>query len=336
MLHHSSIRNYTAALLDLFNNLEVQHVDSTGVTRVRSVPIVYSTKEKAQIIDKLTGEQLRSGNYNVLPRSSISLSAIQKSEARTLNKNSKINKKSNLDSFDFTYNSVPYEFTYELNVQCRGMNEASQIIEQVAPKFNPFVELDIWDVQNLNTPTRVPVKLLDIGIETEDYDEYSSNICNVSFGLSITGNLYPPIQTIQRIKQFKMTINEAYGTPIRSGEYSRRIIDTWDVQNTAVPLQPGVTVQPTSVTQYPPNIVSISSTSPVILGSNNLQVVYTDADNPISEMTFVWSVLQGNGTISGTQDKAIFTVQQVGVQEVHVKITDPYGNFAEMSKVFTV
>jgi len=336
MLHHGSIRNYTAALLDLFNNLEVQHVDSAGVTQIRSVPIVYSTREKAQIVDKLTGEQLRSGNYNVLPRSSISLSTVAKSDSRTLNKNVKINAKSNVDTFDFMFNSVPYEFTYELNVQCRGMNEASQIIEQVAPKFNPFVELDIWDAQNLNTPTRVPVKLLDIGIETEEYDEYSSNICNVSFGLSINGNLYPPIQTIQRIKQFKMTINEAYGTPIRTGDYSRRIIDSWDVQNTSIPIPHGVTIQPTSVTQYPPNIINISSTGPVILGVNDLQVIYTDADNPISEMTFVWNVLQGNGTIQGTQDKAVFTVLNIGVQEVHIKVTDPYGNFAEMSKVFTV
>jgi len=109
--HHGTIRKYTAALLDFFNALEIQYDDSLGNNHTRSVPINYAAKEKSHIIDQYTSDQLRTGNYNVLPRASIALSTMNKMEQRITNKNNKINTKSNVDTFDFMYNSVPYDFT---------------------------------------------------------------------------------------------------------------------------------------------------------------------------------------------------------------------------------
>ena len=114
----------------------------------------------------------------------------------------------NEDTFEFLYNSVPYEFTYELSIICRGMNEATMIIEQVASRFNPIVNIDVYDATNLDEPTRIPVQLLDIGITPDEYEEISSNIVTISFGLSLKGNIYPPIKTIDRIKDFKIFISE--------------------------------------------------------------------------------------------------------------------------------
>lgn len=208
MLHHGTIRKYTAALLSVFNDFEIQYQSSTGATISKKIPITYSTKEKSKILDKVTTEQILSGNFSVLPRCSLSLSALNKIDNRVTNKNLKINNYRTSDTIEYSFNSVPYEFTYELNFQCRGMNEATQIIEQIAPKFNPIVNIDIWDVSNLSEPTRVPVKLLDIGLDSEEYAEISSNIFTVTCGISVTGNLYPPIKSQERIQEFQMMINE--------------------------------------------------------------------------------------------------------------------------------
>jgi hypothetical protein len=142
---------------------------------------------------------------------------MNKSEQRITNKNNKIN----IDGSDFVYNSIPYEFTYEVSIACRGMNEATQIIEQIAPRFNPIINIDIWDCENLNEPTRVPVKLLDIGIENEEYEESSTNIINLNLGISLTGNIYPPIKDMERIKEFKTNLLEF--------DNESKIIMGWDM-----------------------------------------------------------------------------------------------------------
>lgn len=205
--HHGSIRKYTAAILDFFNDIEVQYVKDSG-TVLKPVPIAYSAREKSALLDNVTNEQLLSGNYNVLPRGSIILSSMIKNTERVTNKNIKINKFQSENSIEYTYNSVPYDFTYDLQFLCRGMNEASQIVEQIAVKFNPVVNIDIWEVSNLNEPTRVPLKLLDIAIETDEFDEYSTNLTTVSLSVTLTGNLYPPIKSQDKVKEFKIYLNE--------------------------------------------------------------------------------------------------------------------------------
>ena len=324
--HHGTMRKYTAALLDFFNGLEVQYNDSTSTTVVRSIPVQYTTKEKSHLMDSYTDEQLSSGNMNVLPRANLSFTSLTKIEQRQMNKNNKIAKKMNVDSYDYMFNSVPYEFNYEIAILCRGMNEATQIVEQIAPMFNPILNIDIWDAHNLDEPTRIPVKLLDIDIESEDYEEYSSNLCTVSCGISVTGNLYPPIQTVKRIKQFKMNMNENLDL------YNKRIINNWDVNNSGALINN--TTNQINNSNYPPIIIDITSTSPVIIGTNNITAIWKDVDNTIDQLTFDWVVLQGTATIQGNLDNAVLTASVPETIEVQVTVTDPFGNFSSLSKIF--
>jgi len=222
--HHGTIRKYTAAILDFFNDFEIQYENSLGESISKPIPLKYNSREKAKILDEYTTEQLLSGNFSVLPRASLSLQSMSKAETRITNKNNKINQYKTDAIIEFSYNSVPYEFTFEITVQCRGMNEASQIIEQIAPKFNPTVNIDVWDVANLNEPTRIPVRLTDVQISSEDYEELSTNIFTISFTLSLMGNLYPPIKSQERVKEFKIMMNQVDGK-----YYQQKEILNWDV-----------------------------------------------------------------------------------------------------------
>lgn len=329
MFHHGTIRKYTAAILDLFNDLEIQYTDSNGNVRARNIPVKYSSIEKYKELDKFTSEQLLSGNTNVLPRAAVALSTLIKAEQRIQNKNLKINKVKQENSFEYMYNSVPYEFTYELAVMCRGMNEAAMIIEQIAPKFNPTINVDVWDAENLDEPTRVPVKLLDIGIENNEYDELSSNLVTVSFGLSIMGNLYPPVRSIERIKQFKMLMAEHVGT-----EYKRTTILNFDV-NPDGSLNTGLDIHLDQPNTYAPNIVDIIGMN-IVMGTNNLEVIYSDYDNKTGELTFEWDVISGNATITGNNEFATLTITDFGTVEVMCTIKDVYNNFVSRSKSFAI
>jgi len=330
MIHHGTIRKYTAALLDLFNGIEIQYEDSNGTTLSRNIPIKYSSREKAKILDDYTSEQLFSGNTNVLPRANLAMSTMVKADSRIQNKNLKIAKIKTDDTFEYMYNSVPYEFTFELTFQCRGMNEASQIVEQIAPKFNPTVNIDVWDVSNLDEPTRVPVKLLDIGFETEEYDDVSSNIVMINIGLSIMGNLYPPIKSSGRIKEFKMYVNEQQGN-----FFNKKSILGWDVDDNGELTNSNMT-QVTDTVTYAPSLISINSENTVQVGLNNLVLIYEDKDNKLSELTFEWDVISGSAVVVGDLDTAELTVSAVGDVEVQVTITDAFGNYNSLSKTFTI
>lgn len=222
--HHGTIRKYTAAILDLFNDFEIQYKNSLGETISKQIPLRYSSREKAKIFDEYTTEQLLSGNYSILPRASLALKSMAKAESRVTNKNTKINQYKTDSIIEFSFNSVPYEFMFEIIVQCRGMNEATQIIEQVAPKFNPTVNIDVWDAANLNEPTRIPVRLTDVSLDSEDYEELSTNIFTVTFSLSLMGNLYPPIKSQARVKEFQIMMNQVDGK-----YYQHKEMLDWDV-----------------------------------------------------------------------------------------------------------
>ena len=222
--HHKTIRKHVVALLDFFNDLEVEYTKSDSSISIKKIPIVYSSREKNKIFDKVTLEQFNSGNYNFLPRASLSLNDLTKAEQRITNKNNKINLYKTEQEFQYSLNSVPYEFTYELFIQCRGMNETTQIIEQIGAKFHSNVHIDVWEANNLNEATRIPIKLINIGLEDEEYNELSSNLFNLSCTFSITGNLYQPIKTIPRIQEFIIKMNE-----IDEQYYTTKETLNWDV-----------------------------------------------------------------------------------------------------------
>lgn len=328
--HHNTIRTYTGALLNLFNDLEVQYKNSVGEITSRNIPVRFATKEKSKILDEYSTNQLTSGNYNVLPRANLSWSNMIKAEQRTTNKNVKINTKANENTFEFLYNSVPYEFTYELTIMCRGLNEATMIIEQIACKFNPIINIDVYDATNLDEPTRVPVTLLDIGLEPSEYEELSSNIINVNVGLSIKGNIYPPIKSIERIKEFKMFLNESQEDKFNN--YTKKSVFNYDIIDSE--LKNEEVFIPEIDNTYP-IIVEIVGDN-VIVGENNILAIWEDKDSTIRELNFEWFVLSGDASILGSKDTAKLIVSEPGNIEILLKITDENGNYNSKSKIFTV
>lgn len=327
MIHHGTIRKYTAALLDLFNGIEVQYEDSNGNIQSKSIPIKYSSQEKSKILDEFTTNQILSGNYNVLPKANLSLSTLIKSDTRVTNKNVKINTVKTENNFEYMYNSVPYEFTFEISIACRGMNEASQIIEQIAPKFNPTIDIDIWDAQNLDEPTRIPVRLLDIGLQIDDYEELSSNIVTILIGLSLMGNLYPPVKSTERIKEFKMYLNNHIGD-----YYNRQVIMGWDVDNSGSLINEEINY---AINTIPPTIIDLLCPN-FLIGTNQLELIYDDKDSKPNELTFIWELLQGNAELTSEYDKATLIVSDYGYYEVKVTIKDITGNYTSIEKIFSL
>lgn len=191
-VHNNTIRKYVQALLDILNDFEVQYITSDGRIINKKVPIVYGNREKQNMLDFVEQSFLESGNYQVLPRSYLRLVQLSKVEDRVQNKLIKTNINIQGDFQEFIFNPMPYEFVFEYSLMCRGMNEASQLIEAIQTKFNPSVEMDIWDQVNQTEPSRIPVRLMDISVEPDDYSDESMNIVMLNQSLQVNGSLYQP------------------------------------------------------------------------------------------------------------------------------------------------
>jgi hypothetical protein len=215
---------------------------------------------------------------------------------------------------------------YQLTIQCRGMNEASMIIEQIAPKFNPTLNVDVYDGMNLNEPTRIPVKLLDFSIDFDEYTEISTNLVTVSCSIQLEGNLYPPIKTVDRIKDFKILLNER----VQEDTFNRRVIMGWDVDDEGLLKNEEIIIPNNNV----PEIIDILCNSYIKIGDNELFLVFEDKDNLINELTFNWEILSGDGTITFKKEFATLKINSAGPIEIQVSITDISGNYSTSSKVF--
>ena len=211
MISHGTISLYTAALLSFLRKIKIEYLDENENLISKNIPIMYSSKEKAKSLEFFNQKDFISGNVNLLPRGTLSLVTIMKREDALLNRNIKINKVNNNGSFEYSYNSVPFSFIYEFNIFCRGMSELTSLIEIIMPRFNPNLALDVYDVANLDEPTRIPLKLMDVSFqEVDEFSETSKNIWDLTFSMQIDGNLYQNIKTINPLTEYKEAVNTRY------------------------------------------------------------------------------------------------------------------------------
>ena len=179
---------------------------------------------------------------------------------------------------------------------------------------------------NLNEPTRIPIKLLDFSIDFEEYNEISTNLVTVSCSLQLEGNLYPPIKTVDRIKDFKILLNER----VQEDTFSRRVIMGWDVDDEGLLKNEEIIIPNNNV----PEIIDILCNSYIKIGENDLFLVYEDKDNLINELTFNWEILSGDATITFNKEFAKLNINAAGPVEIQASIRDISGNYSSSSKIF--
>ena len=210
--HFETLRTYTASLLALFADLEVQAKHSNNKIHVTRIPIQYSNREKSDIVNQLSYEQIFSANSQILPRAVLTFVSMAPARERAKNKFNKIFQlEVNGEKKQFQYNSIPYNFEYQVIAQTRGMNEACQIIEQVCAHFNPSYNMKIKEVPFQSDFTSVKLDLTDTTIEQQDIDDYSANIVTITFNLTLCGNLYPAIKDSEIIKTIQIFLSNDEG-----------------------------------------------------------------------------------------------------------------------------
>lgn len=217
---HNTILKYIATLKSFYNDLTITHKDDRGRLITKNVPMIYGRSEKALVAENYSEGQMLTGNTRVLPFGNITFEAFSKADDRQTNKNRLTKFGSKGDQNLYAYNSVPYDFIFNVSIRTRGAAEAYQIAEQVAPMFNPTVNLDVWDSLYEEAPTRVAVTLDGIDIEEPTYEDGSNNVHLVNISNTLRGWLYQPVFSGPKVNDtiINVKLNDAAYLSVINGE----------------------------------------------------------------------------------------------------------------------
>ena len=310
MQFNNTIKRYIQALLNFLNETEVQCEDSNGNLITKKIPFVHMYKEKLITLSSKSDKQILSGNLNVLPRGCITLSTITRNLSRATNKNLKINTVKNKNTVSYQYNCVPFDLAFDCSVLCRGLTEVFQIIEQIAPRFNPNLALDIYDGYHQDEPSRITVQLLDVSIEPEEYEEYSDHKFTLNLGFQVSGNLYQQPKTYDLIKEFVVNYRDFTTKQANDVKGSNVSYDTSNPYTEETVFENEIEVQD------------------ITKDGNAYKVDYTSGK--FVELHFKW-VVDGE-EIDNDSD----TLVTENAKTVECVVTDVFGNFKSIQKEFRI
>lgn len=331
---HHTIRRYTTVILDKLNEICVPYETKTGVLETKSVPFVYGEREKFDVLQSNSDTQLLRGNLNVLPRGYIKMDVMNRDESRMLNKNIKINKFKHDFTQEYSYNAIPYNIMYTVQIICRGMNEATCIMEQLAVCFNPVLCFDVYDADNLDEPTRVPIKLLDCNVENEEYEENSINLATITASLEVDGYLYPPIKSYDKIKELiistqgKTIDKEILGWDVNQGQIVSDV-----VRSDKLKASEKFRILNVLNTSYN-GFETILNPDILYIGTNILKVDFNAVEH--TDVTFKCVSMSNNAIIKNIQ-KNFITLEVLNNSEnviLEVQGIDTFDNAVTFTKIF--
>lgn len=212
--YFNSIRGYTLALINAFNGVELYiNQEDSELDKVYTVPISFGNYEKSIILEDISENEITTGNINFLPRLILSFEALTKAPERQTNKYRKLSKRVfhpeyKKEMLNVAYNSVAYDFQFSLLLQTRGVTQAFQLTEEILVYFKPTMNLNILECPIFNEKTETQIQIADPAFEINtEFSDVDVNIINVTFDLTVRGNIYSPIEMIAPIDTLKLFLH---------------------------------------------------------------------------------------------------------------------------------
>jgi hypothetical protein len=197
--YHETIRKYVAVFGTLFNDINIQRKNSSGViTEQIKVPIAYEAKDK-MLLRVRRGSKADESVGISLPRMGFDLNAIVYDSTRKLNtlgQTYAANTATTSSSLLKQYNPVPYNFDFTLSAMVDNSEDGAQIFEQIVPFFTPEFTVSVNLVPSMNIKPDITIILNDVSIE----DSYEGElvirreiIWTLNFMLK--GYIYPDVKS---------------------------------------------------------------------------------------------------------------------------------------------
>lgn len=231
--NHNLIRKYTIMFGSLFTEIYInrEEGDNQSVQTIQ-VPISYGPRD--MFLARIDGDPNLSRPAIVLPRIGFQMNGLTYAPDRKLNSlNRSVAMNANKNSYSFAYSPVPYDFSFDLYVVAKSIDDGNQIIEQILPMFTPDWTINATLVPELGIVHDIPI-VLNTTAPTDSYDQAFTQRRAIVWTLNFTlkGYLYGPTREGALIKKVFVNFRDSA---------SNNVYETYTVQ-------PGLTAngQPTS------------------------------------------------------------------------------------------
>ena len=189
--YNQSIRFYNAVFMEVFNDIYLKRLNKNI-----KVPIEWTDKRKEEVLKDENPGGAYSKNIS-LPRMSFRLTNMQFAAYRNKNKNLTISGNGNS-----TFNRKPFDFTYDLHIKTKNMVDLYEILEQIHIQFDPYLELNVIDNEDMNINSNIAIDMVTSGLDTLSEGIYAeeSNV-ETTMTFTLKGYLYYGKQESKVIKK---------------------------------------------------------------------------------------------------------------------------------------
>jgi hypothetical protein len=226
--NYGTFRKYIVAFGLLFNKMQIIRTDADGIDQLIKVPLMYGPRDKLLAAASRVFDSETESIATVTPRMSFEMKAPYFDAERKLNSLNLIRPDPTKSASQ--YNSVPYNFPFELAILVKNVEDGNQIVQQILPFFTPSLTVAIYPFDN-NTAysTDIPIH-----IETVEYqDQYEGD--------------FSTRRTTMWVLQFTLK-GYVFGPTRADGKVIQQVIVNFDPSNEGIIISPGLTItgQPTT------------------------------------------------------------------------------------------
>ncbi len=206
--YHQTVRKYVAVFGTLFNDLNIERKNSSGVVIEKiKVPLAYGPKQKWLLAIQESTVSRKVSAIRV-PRMGFALTGLSYDSSRKLNtigRNLAANTAAGTSSLMTQYNPVPYNFDFTLYILVKNAEDGTQILEQILPFFTPEFTVTINTIPEMGIKADVPIVLNSADVA----DEYEGELATArtitwTLSFSMRGYIYPDIKTGSVIKTIEV------------------------------------------------------------------------------------------------------------------------------------
>ena len=196
--YHQTIRKYVAVFGTLFNDINIQRRNSSGViTEQIKVPIAYEARDK--LILRTRAVQAEGSVAATLPRMGFVMNGITYDGTRKLNTLGQVyaaNTAASTSTLMKQYNPVPYNFDFELVAMVDSSEDGAQIFEQIVPFFTPEFTVSVNLVPSMNVKPDISIILNGTTVEDSYEGDFTARREIIwSFTFQLKGYIYPDVKS---------------------------------------------------------------------------------------------------------------------------------------------
>tara|TARA_Y100000361_G_scaffold24846_1_gene19863 strand:- start:3632 stop:4567 length:936 start_codon:yes stop_codon:yes gene_type:complete len=224
--YHQTIRKYVALFGTLFNDINIEKKNSSGVVVSRQkVPIAYGPKQK--FLSRINQDPSLTRQVAIqLPRLAFEMTGMNYDPVRKLNSVGALTHKETINgnrNIKKMFNPSPYLFDFSLYAFVENAEDGTQILEQILPFFTPEFNVSVNILTDMGIKLDIPIVIAGATSEDSYEGEFSSRRTIIwTMNFTLKGFIYPDIKSSQSIiKSIEIAFKETVSDTPSTGTFER-------------------------------------------------------------------------------------------------------------------